>query len=81
MLKPESFTQPYVAIRNIPYVCGDTRSEEVGGVLSRGQLVWTEAAYEPKGYHSSTTAFVEEIGLISLYTGWLVRADILVPES
>ena len=80
MFKPEAFQQPYVALRNIPYQCGDPSAKGAtpsGGVLGRGQTVWTKENYELKTYPRTTTAFVDDIGIISLDPRWLVRADAL----
>ncbi len=81
MLRPDAFKQPYVAIRHIPYLSCDSSQDSSGGVLSRGQTVWTNEAYESKRYSATATAFVDEIGFVSLDSGWLVRADVLTPSA
>ena len=81
MVKPEIFQKPYVALGHIPYVCGESSSgtSGAGGVLSRGQTVWTAESYEPRRAENLTSVFVEDIGVISLDPHWLVRADVLKP--
>ena len=79
MLRPETFQRSYVVFRNIPYLVTDSvqKFSASVGVLSRGQVVWLPGLDDrtPK----SVTAFVEEIGLISLDPRALVPADILTP--
>jgi hypothetical protein len=78
MFRPDVFKQPYVAIRHIPYLCRDASGQDApGGVLSKGQMVWTQESYESKGYPPSAIAFVDGVGIVSLDTRWLVRPDIL----
>jgi hypothetical protein len=79
MHKPEMFRTPYVAMRHVPYVFGDGTKGTVasGGVLSRGQTVWTEDDYEPRRVQRTTKVFVEGLGIVSLEGRWLVRADVL----
>jgi hypothetical protein len=78
MFRPDVFKQPYCAIRAVPYLCGDGSAQDSsGGVLGRGQTVWTKEAYESKGYPASAVAFVDGVGIVSLDTRWLVRADII----
>jgi len=75
---PEPFRQPYLAIQNIPYHCEDAStkiSHASGGVLRRGQAVWTEESYRPGHPVRSVRAFVETIGVVSLDPRWLVRAS------
>jgi hypothetical protein len=82
MIKPETFEQPYVAFGHVPYQCGDDVkdfSPPGGGVLPRGQLVWTTQSYTPRECPRSVTAFVEDIGIVSVDPHWLVRADALKP--
>ena len=78
MFRPETFQQPYVALRNIPYVYGDSSSGQEspsGGVLGAGQTVWTKEFKLKKS--CSATAFVEGVGIVSLDPRWLVRGDAL----
>ena len=80
MLRPEVYSQSYVAIRPTPYLCGETASPgSPGGVLRRGQTVWTRET--PKGYPGSAPVYVDGIGIVSLDTRWLVRADVLKPVA
>ncbi len=80
MSRPEAFHQQYVALHNIPYLCGDgsgSGTPSSGGVLGRGQMVWTEEIRQPSTPAKPTAAFVEGIGIISLDPRWLARADAL----
>ena len=81
MLRPASFMQPYVAFSNIPYLCGEQSVREFspgsGGVLGRGQTVWTQEAYNSRTVPVVAIAFVDEIGIISLDPRGLVPADLL----
>ena len=80
MLKPDVFQQPYVVFRNVPYQGGDgAAADDVssGGVLASGQTVWTQEPYNMQNRPQTATAFVEEIGIISINPRWLVRADVL----
>ena len=84
MLKPDSFRQPCVAMQNLPYTfAGDSAGESAhsGGVLGRGQTVWTRERYELKRCPRSATAFVEGLGIVSVDPLWLVTADILTPAQ
>lgn len=77
MLRPELFQRSYVVFRNCPYFTSDSPElfDAMGGVLSRGQVVWLEGL---EGKHPrSVTAFVDEIGLVSLDPRVLVPADVL----
>ncbi len=80
MLRPDVYRQPHVALQHIPYICGGgstIRDSSSGGVLGRGQTVWTSDNCQSKTYQSLTSAFVEGIGIVSLDPRWLVRADVL----
>ncbi len=44
MNKAVAFRQPYVAARNMPYICGIPSTQTYGGVLSRGQVVLMDDA-------------------------------------
>ncbi len=82
MLKPETFQQPYVACRHLPYQCGEAANDlspSSGGVLCKGQMVWTTQSYPSTERPLSVTAFVDDIGIVSLDPHWLVRADALKP--
>jgi len=76
--RPDTFQRSFVASRNVPYVCGDGFSGEgyhSGGVLSRGKTVWTTADDEAGKHPQRMVAFVEGLGIVSLDSHWLVRAD------
>jgi hypothetical protein len=84
MLRPKMFTKPYVAFRHIPYICGPdvlSQAPASGGVLAKGQTVWTKEVFVPKQCPQMATAFVEDIGIVSLNPSWLVSASILDPSS
>lgn len=85
MLRPAIFQRPYVAFRHIPYLRGGQSETEScpgsGGVLGRGQTVWTQKAYDPRNTPPQALAFVEEIGVVSLDPRGLVPADLLNPGA
>ena len=78
--KPEAFQKQHVAFRHIPYVCDEAandRSSHTGGVIGRGETVWTTETFETGHCPASAKVFVESVGVISLDPRWLVRADAL----
>lgn len=79
MLKPEAFHEPFVALRNIPYLCGSPgdRDHSQGGVLSQGQTVWATHSTVPARSVRSEAVFVEGVGIVSLNPHWLVPVDLL----
>ena len=82
MARPETFHQRYVTFHPAPYLCGDGSSEPAalhGGVLRRGEIVWTKDSIDPHGRLRSTSAFVDGVGIITLDPRRLVRADALKP--
>ncbi len=84
MLRPKTFQEAHVAFRNIPYALNNGASEgnpQSGGVLSRGQTVWTRECFALGTCPESTTAFVDGVGLVALDPRWLVRADALQPTE
>lgn len=83
MLKPDAFQQPFVALRNIPYLYGDpsNRDHLQGGVLRQGQTVWTKLTAVPERHVRAAAAFVEGVGVVSLDPHWLIPAAILRHRS
>ncbi len=84
MSRPETFQERYVTLHTAPYICGDGSSEPAalsGGVLKRGEIVWTKTNLEPNRQLRSTPAFVDGVGIITLDAKRLVRADALQPVS
>lgn len=83
MLKPEAFQQPFVALRNIPYLCGvpEDRDHSQGGVLCQGQKVWIQSGAVPDRTLKLEAAFVEDVGIVSLDPHWLVPAHLVVPRD
>lgn len=79
MLRPEAFRQPFVAVRNIPYLCGapEDRGPVQGGVLCQGQTVWTRFSAVPDRKIRTESAYVEGVGIISLNPHWLIPASML----
>ncbi|MGI4830544.1 MAG: hypothetical protein ACRYFU_20445 [Janthinobacterium lividum] len=77
MAKPDIFQKRHVTLQTIPYLCGDISSARVsldGGVLARGEVVWTIEEVELTRSAKLTCAFVESVGIISLEPARLVRA-------
>jgi len=52
---------------------------QVAVCYARGQMVWTTQSYPSTERPLSVTAFVDDIGIVSLDPHWLVRADALKP--
>ncbi len=74
MPPPQTFRQPHVALRNLPYDSAEAAFPEafsLGGVLGSGQVVWTEQAYASRTRPQSTLAFVEGIGMVLVDPYWL----------
>ena len=66
MTKPNDFREVYVAIQNIPYFCESLHDLAGGGVLTKGQLVWIQTMFDAEERPNSISAFVDDIGIISL---------------
>jgi hypothetical protein len=78
MLRPQPYCHSFVALQNIPYSACDGMAREAshsGGVLGKGQLVWTTDVGDLRP--NVVNAFVEELGVVSLDPRWLVPADVL----
>jgi hypothetical protein len=45
-----------------------------GGVLAKGELVWVRTLFDAEKRPISISAFVDDIGIISLDPRWLVAA-------
>jgi hypothetical protein len=77
MNKPHQFQSPCLSTQNIPYMFAAEPAPATrdGGVLGKGRLVWTCEVYGVKERPHSVTAFVDDLGLISLDPHSLVRAD------
>jgi hypothetical protein len=76
MNKPHQFQSPCLSTQNTPYmfVNEPVPITSDGGVLRKGRLVWTCEVYETKDRAHSVTAFVDDLGLISLDPHSLMRA-------
>jgi hypothetical protein len=76
MNKPHQFQSPCLATQNIPYMFAAEPAPATrdGGVLGKGCLVWTCEVYETQGRPPSVTAFVDDLGLISLDPRSLMKA-------
>ena len=71
MLKPAEFERSYINIRSIPYECTeDGGGRMMGGVLSRGQVLWTERAWKKTG--RLIRAYVDGIGVVSVEDRFLL---------
>ena len=76
MNRPQEFQAACRAAQNMPYrfVSGffdDTADS--GGVLSKGQLVWTCREENRTRRTISIKAFVDDLGVISLDSRWLTE--------
>ncbi len=75
MAKPGSFKYSYVALHNIPYIeAGESYSASCGGVLGRGEVVWTDHLHQEDP--SRVKAFLESVGVVSLDPRWLVPPEL-----
>jgi hypothetical protein len=74
MTKPDEFREAYVAIQNIPYLRESPQDLAGGGVLAKGQLVWIQTMFDAEERPISISAFVDDIGIISLDARWLAVA-------
>jgi hypothetical protein len=66
MAKPNEFRKAYIAIQNIPYLRESPQGLASGGVLAKGQLVWVQTMFDAEERLNSISAFVDDIGIISL---------------
>ena len=73
MIKPQAFQVRYITLQNLPYTFGEPQraNTAVGGVLSKGRLVWAQRPYDLGEHGGSAAAFVDDIGIISLDPRWL----------
>jgi hypothetical protein len=79
MLRPATYQQAQVATHDIPYraVEGSSNASVLDGMLSAGQIVWTQ---EPDPAHAKverTTAFLDGTGLVTLDAQMLIPADVM----
>ena len=77
MTKPKDYEETCMIVRNIPYQCEDHRYKGrsmTGGVLGKGRIVWVQSLLETKERPISITAYVEDIGIVSIDPHYLVRA-------
>ena len=74
MTKPNEFREVYLAIQNIPYLRESPQDLASGGVLAKGQLVWVQTTDDAEERPNSISAFVDDIGIISLDPRWLAVA-------
>ena len=75
MTRPNEFREVYIAIQNIPYLREYPQDFASGGVLAKGQLVWVQTMFDAEERQNSISAFVDDIGIISLDTRWLAVAN------
>jgi hypothetical protein len=77
MTKPPDYEQTCMIVRNIPYQCEDSRYKGrwmTGGVLGKGRIVWVKNFIETEERPISISAYVEDIGIVSIDPHYLVRA-------
>jgi hypothetical protein len=72
MSRPEDYEESCVTVRNVPYQFEDSDSmgrSLIGGVLGKGRVVWVKNLLKTKRQSlatSSVSAYVEEIGIVSV---------------
>ena len=79
MNRPQEFQAACRAAQNMPYRFASGSSDDAadsGGVLGKGQLVWTCRRENTPGSTSFISAFVDDLGVISLDSRWLMREAI-----
>jgi hypothetical protein len=79
MLRPKAFHEAQVVLQNTPYMVGEETSKEPfsGGVLGRGQIVWTQEPEPSRSRVAATIGFLDGVGFVSLNLQSLTRADVL----
>jgi len=75
MTRSNEFQEVYTAIQNIPYLHESPQDLASGRVLAKGRLVWVQTMFDAKERPISISAFVDDIGIISLDPRWLAVAD------
>jgi hypothetical protein len=80
MAKPNEFRKAYIAIQNIPYLRESPQGLASGGVLAKGQLVWVQTMFDAEERLNSISAFVDDIGIISLDPRLLAVAKLMDSE-
>ena len=78
MTKPHDYEETCIIIRNIPYQCEDERYKGrsmTGGVLGKGRKVWVQSLVGTRKRSVSISAYVEDIGIVSVDPHYLVRAS------
>ena len=66
MARPHEFREVYIATRNLPYLRIYPPDCASGGVLAKGQLVWVQTGFDAEDRPVSISAFVDDIGIVSL---------------
>ena len=78
MNRPQEFQAACRAAQNMPYRFASGSSDDAadsGGVLGKGQLVWTCRKDNTTGRAVPITAFVDDLGMISLDSPWLTSEE------
>lgn len=78
MMKPQDYEETCMIVRNIPYQCEDHRYKGrwmTGGVLGKGRIVWVRSLMETKKRDISISAYVEDIGIVSIDPHYLIPAN------
>jgi hypothetical protein len=76
MTRPQEFQKAYRATRNTPYLRGSPLALASGGVLAQGKLVWLQSTFSAETRPISISAFVDDIGIITLDPRWLAIANL-----
>lgn len=69
MKKPSGYEETCMTVRNIPYQLADERYKGMsmtGGVLGKGQTVWVQSLAKTRKRPILITAYVENIGIVSV---------------
>jgi hypothetical protein len=81
MLRPADFVQPHRTVNVAPYQMIDSptdlpeRGASNGGVLHRGQIVWTQAVPAAVSIPNTAVGFVDGLGHVLIDARLLRRAE------
>lgn len=76
MKKPTGYEETCMTVRNIPYQLADERYKGMsmtGGVLGKGRTVWVQSLDKTRKGPIRITAYVEDIGIVSVDPHYLAR--------
>jgi hypothetical protein len=81
MRKPNKFREACVVVQDLPYLRESPQNLASGGVLAKGQLVWVQTMFHAEERSNSISAFVDDVGIISLDARWLAVPKFIDSEA